>query len=626
MISRESGGGYISQSLKNLRHQLAIDLSITTLALMGLTSYGIYLRRSCDQDIRMIEMEMAAVTTRFNHVHQHFSNFEQALLATPESEKIRDYQSPFTSLESAIDALYTQQVFSEELPLTYGSLSQEWQSLRETINTLETLSPDAPLAPEILNKLQKFQLILELTETSSYHFLEVNHQQHLAHEKLLLNQVSSLIILALGIFVIVVIRLFQKRKSRQQDLSYLYHANLEKNRLFQLVQQSATFIAITSYQGRIVYLNPLGVEIMNLGHLGKLQRENHFIWKLLSGKQRNYFFKFILPKVRQEGSWQGELTVSPLGNQASMVCFTEIFSLRSPPEYIAAIDLSDVDFQFLHGQMIAVVAQDITGLKETEKQLRQALKQEQQLHRLKAEFINTVSHEFRTPLTAIFSSAELLKKYSDRWSQTKQTKYFDQILFCTNKLNQMLNDVLVVGKMESGKLTFNPQAIAIQDFCQDVAKKVAILDQESHEITLAWHQETTLPETLWVRADPIILEYVLTNLLVNACKYSPGGSPVAFQGTLAQDQGTFSVVDWGLGIPEDEQQFLFETFHRCRNVADISGTGLGLSIVAQGLALHGGKITVNSREGEGTTMTITIPWVVVGPGGSAKGAIAIQEG
>lgn len=245
---------------------------------------------------------------------------------------------------------------------------------------------------------------------------------------------------------------------------------------------------------------------------------------------------------------------------------------------------------------------DITQRKQADEELRKTLEKEKELNELKTRFISMSSHEFRTPLTTILGSSELLKYYSHNWNEEKKLVHFDRIHSSVQHMTQLLDDVLLVGKIEAGKLEIKLSSIDLVKFCQNLVDDLQLIANTTH--TLRFTHPNSCPEAY---VDEKLLRQILSNLLSNAIKYSPKGSTVTLKLTVQDGEVIFQIQDQGIGIPQDEQQHLFESFYRATNVGKIPGTGLGLAIVKKSVDLHGGKITVNSELDLGTTFTVSIP-------------------
>lgn|GEM_PF-929215 len=253
-------------------------------------------------------------------------------------------------------------------------------------------------------------------------------------------------------------------------------------------------------------------------------------------------------------------------------------------------------------ESIRIREQMIREGKETEDEMRLALEEEREVNELKSRFISMVSHELRTPLTVIRTSLELLDRYGHVASEEKRQKYFQRSRVAIATMNQLIEDVLVIGKAEAGKLEFNPSVVDLSLFCKDLIEEARMGLEHHNPIDFNDDGSCGL-----AYLDPKLLWSTLNNLLVNAIKYSPAGTPVEFAVSCSGNLATFQVRDQGIGIPEADQPRLFESFHRASNVNTIRGTGLGLAIVQQCVVQLQGEISFISVEGVGTTFTVKVP-------------------
>lgn len=253
---------------------------------------------------------------------------------------------------------------------------------------------------------------------------------------------------------------------------------------------------------------------------------------------------------------------------------------------------------------------DITERKRAEEDIRAALEQQKELNDLRSRFVAMTSHEFRTPLATILSSAELLRFYGDRIVGAERLEIIQSIESSVHRMTSMLDRILVLGKAEAQMLEFNPQPL-------DVIAILGRLVQEAGDQApqRSCHLKTDFPPDLGLAMlDDKLLRHIFGNLLSNAIKYSPNGGTVRLALRPDEAHMEFVVSDQGIGIPVAEQAHLFSSFHRASNVGDIKGTGLGLAIVKNAVEMHGGTIAVNSEPGAGTTFTIRLPFQRVSPG------------
>ncbi len=248
---------------------------------------------------------------------------------------------------------------------------------------------------------------------------------------------------------------------------------------------------------------------------------------------------------------------------------------------------------------------DITQRKQLEAELRSALEKEKELNELKSRFISMTSHEFRTPLSTILSSAELLEHYRHKWTEEKQLTHLHRIQTAVKHMTEMLNDVLVIAKAEAGKLDFRPTPFDLVEYCLYVVEELQLNVNNQHAITF-YSQQKSMPCSM----DEKLLGHILSNLLSNAIKYSPTGSNVKFTLTCQAGRAIFEIQDHGIGIPPEDLPCLFESFFRATNVGNIQGTGLGLAIVKKCVDTYQGEISVISEVGLGTTFTVSLPLVI----------------
>ncbi|MFP4122166.1 ATP-binding protein [Coleofasciculus sp.] len=253
---------------------------------------------------------------------------------------------------------------------------------------------------------------------------------------------------------------------------------------------------------------------------------------------------------------------------------------------------------------------DISKLKQAEAAISMALTKEKELNELKSRFVSMTSHEFRTPLTTILSSAQMLEYYSHKLTEEKKIIHLHRVQRATNQMIDMLNDMLVLGKAEAGKVEFNPTSLDLPSLCGELIEELQQGIGKGHHIEFTCEYNTPkTPNSIATCLDEKLVRHIIGNLLSNAIKYSPEESTVRLSLLYSQKNAIFTIQDQGIGIPETDQQRLFETFHRAANVGNIEGTGLGLAIVKNSVDAHGGTITLSSEVNVGTTFTVTLPLI-----------------
>lgn len=242
------------------------------------------------------------------------------------------------------------------------------------------------------------------------------------------------------------------------------------------------------------------------------------------------------------------------------------------------------------------------ALRQSELEIREALQKEMELSELKSRFVSTASHEFRTPLSTILSSASLIGRYTKSENQEQREKHINRIKSAVNNLTGILNDFLSLSKLEEGKVEYQPVEFEINEFCLELIDEIQGLLKPGQYIKF----EGELPN-LVMSLDKRVLKNVLFNLLSNASKYSDAGTKIICKHTIVNQYLHIQVTDQGIGIPKSDQQHLFERFFRASNSVNIQGTGLGLNIVKQYVGLMKGTVSYESEEGKGSTFSITIP-------------------
>ena len=239
---------------------------------------------------------------------------------------------------------------------------------------------------------------------------------------------------------------------------------------------------------------------------------------------------------------------------------------------------------------------------EKTRDLKDALIKEQELGELKSRFVSMVSHEFRTPLTTIKSSAHLLSKYLDS-SDEKLSKHFGKIHRNIEHLNQMLSDILTLSRLDEKKDELDLEEIKLASFVDDCIEELEHLIQAKNLNVLSISDKDFI-----VHSDPKILKSILINLLTNAIKYSRQQGKVEVRTKDFKDSFEIKIIDDGIGISEQDQKRIFERFYRAKDVENIEGTGLGLEIVKQCLNTLNGTIACASEPKKGSIFTVKIPY------------------
>lgn len=257
-------------------------------------------------------------------------------------------------------------------------------------------------------------------------------------------------------------------------------------------------------------------------------------------------------------------------------------------------------------ERVILVITDITERKLAEEEMQKTLAKEKELSELKSRFVTGTSHEFRTPLTAIMTSAELLEHYSSRFSEEKKLEILQRIQTSVKYMTHLLDDILIIGKADAGKLVFNPLPVDLVAECREALEEVKGQLTPAHQVSFVVQGRPVTG-----RMDPVLLKHILVNLLSNAIKYSPFGGLILLELAYQPTPGMVRIrmTDQGIGILPEDREHLFEAFHRGKNIGTLAGTGLGLSIVKRSVDLQHGTIELSGEPGLGATFTVALPLV-----------------
>jgi len=248
-----------------------------------------------------------------------------------------------------------------------------------------------------------------------------------------------------------------------------------------------------------------------------------------------------------------------------------------------------------------ILREALQRLEESQKELSEMLQKEKELSEIKSRFVSMASHEFRTPLSTVLSSASLLSKYTSAEDQDKRTRHIEKIKGAVKHLNDILEDFLSLGKLDEGKVESHSSEFNLEDFLHDLVDEAKGLLKKDQHIDFMYKGA---PEVL---SDKKLLKNILVNLITNAIKFSPDDGIINMRADVADSHGIIAVSDNGIGIPKADLEHIFSSFYRAANATNIQGTGLGLHIVKRFTELMGGSVNIDSELDKGTTVTITIP-------------------
>lgn len=316
--------------------------------------------------------------------------------------------------------------------------------------------------------------------------------------------------------------------------------------------------------------------------------------------------KYDIPVVYLSASSDAETLTKVVGTNPSAYVIKpfNIRELNMVIELAIFKDRKEKELQKLNNELEEKVRQRTKDLAEANKELTRALEKEREIGELKSRIVLNVSHGFKTPLTSILSSAQLLQQYAEREHpfKPKIQKHAQKIENSVRSLNSLLTSVLFFGKADANKIDFKPKKMFLAAMLNEILDVVKAGSENDVKINTRFD---SLPKT--ITSDSDLLYQIFENLLSNAVKYSKDGQEVDFHVWVDEGKLKATVKDDGIGIPEKEHSQLFDRFFRAKNVGIIEGSGLGLSIVKKSIEVLNGDISFESAQGKGTKFLVSIP-------------------
>lgn len=395
----------------------------------------------------------------------------------------------------------------------------------------------------------------------------------------------------------------------------------EKQRFGALLDYASIAVIIVNRQQEIILMNPYALKLFDYKNREITGKKIETLIPVKYRKQHKAYHEFYyqqpenrsmgigrqLTAVKKDGTEfpvEVSLGTYKTGNEVYVIAYltditirrqreAEIVKLNAELEQKIKQRTEELDFT------IKKLEQQVKDTEDAEMELKQSLEREKELNQLKTRFVSTASHEFRTPLSTILSSAYLLQKYINTEDQPKRDKHIERITSSVNMLTDILNDFLSVGKIEEGKITPKYSSFNICDNISEVINEIKPLVKTGQSVICSCIGK----KEVWL--DSSMLKHITMNLLSNAIKFSSENASITVdtkrKGTLLE----LSVTDTGIGISKDDQQHLFERFYRGANAANIQGTGLGLHIVKKYAELLNGTVQCHSELEKGTKFIVT---------------------
>ncbi|HEX6180670.1 MAG TPA: PAS domain-containing sensor histidine kinase [Chitinophagaceae bacterium] len=416
-----------------------------------------------------------------------------------------------------------------------------------------------------------------------------------------------------------------------------YSIEMEKQQVNALFQFATQGIILTNQRGDIVLANPEAERLFGYSTNELLGKSIEILLPQRVRTQhvahREDFYKqpssrrmghgrdlFAIKKNKEEFPVEVSLSYYEQKNQYFVIAFIVDITQRKTAErkmmeQHAELEKVTTDIRKLNADLETKVEERTTILREalqklekSQEELSHALSKEKELNEIKSRFVSMASHEFRTPLSTVLSSASLIQNYVKAEEQDNRIRHVKRIKESVKHLNYLLEDFLSLGKLEEGRVKTEVQRFNVKEFIDDVIEEMKPILKNGQELRLT-HSEDQM-----FSSDKRMVRNILINLISNAVKFSPENKPIYVKISNRQKVLKMIVQDEGMGISKEDQHHLFSTFFRGANVVNIQGTGLGLNIVQRYVELLGGKVSLESELDVGTTVTVQLPFMDPGPG------------
>ncbi|MFT4022593.1 MAG: PAS domain-containing sensor histidine kinase [Flavihumibacter sp.] len=407
-------------------------------------------------------------------------------------------------------------------------------------------------------------------------------------------------------------------------------ATQEQQHLIAMFNNATEGIIITERNGEIMLANPAAERMFGYEHGEMLGKRVEVLIPAAYAKHhselRQEFYQHPSNRVmghgrdlfgqRKNGSLlpvEISLSYYRIGEVLHVIAFVIDITHRKQIEadmlrQQAELERISIEVKQLNAELEAKVEERTVILKEaleklehSQIELNEALKAEKQLNEIKSRFVSMASHEFRTPLSTVLSSASLLSKYRGGEEQDKRDRHIEKIKGSVKHLNDILEDFLSLGRLDEGKVRTDKKRFDLRQVVTDTIEEMHLMLKPGQRIELQY----TAPDE--IMTDPKMLKNILINLLSNAIKFSAAGSVVEVRIAATEGLVRMEVEDHGIGIPENDQPRLFSSFFRGANATNIQGTGLGLQIIKRYADLIGAAVSMRSVLGEGSVFIIDIP-------------------
>jgi len=391
-----------------------------------------------------------------------------------------------------------------------------------------------------------------------------------------------------------------------------------------LFKHATEGIVVVNKGGTIVMLNPKAKELFGYADLELIGKKIEIlIPRRLTTNHVDYRDKYMeaprargmghlmddLFAMRRDGTeFPVEVSLSPFKTSDGEFVVSFVIDITERKKQENRIIEANLEIKKLNAELEERVEQRtkelataIQKVEQSQEEVIRALKKERELNNMKSQFVTIASHEFRTPLGTILSSASLIGRYPKTEEEDKRQKHVQRIKSAVTNLTEILNDFLSIGKLEEGRVHSVPVEVDLEEFCKGLIEEIKGLCKEDQQINFQYKGT----EQVWL--DKQLLRNILFNLLSNAIKYSEMGKSIFLRVKTDEKLVSIEIEDEGIGIPEADQIHIFDRFFRAHNAGNAQGTGLGLNIVQNYIDLMGGEVSFSSEVGKGSVFYIKLP-------------------